>query len=119
MNIPLHAVDGFVADYCDFIRYFLRNPNRENFAEDRHGNSASPVAAAIVESVEAYTIVDIATLTAAVARVCWRSTNRLPRALSPDEIHAEAAAWRLSDALNEGRRVSYRPRFVRSDGSSD
>jgi hypothetical protein len=105
-QLPPEVLDAFISDYLTVVYHVFTDPEYDR------GWPPAVHRSALLDSIERRTLPALDTLTAMVAWVCWTTNyNRSQRPLTHAEIHAESAAWRLSDIIH-GLRVHYIPRPV-------
>ena len=83
-------------------------------AEPQEYKLPRPVLIALIQAVERREFPSPDVLAHVVARACFLATEK-----NTKNSRVRNAAWRISDALNQGVRVTYQPRPVRSDGTTD
>lgn len=105
------AINYFLADYIPVVAHAVRDDHCEY-------HLPTPVREALEDSIVDARVLDLDVLRNVVGNVCY-TLKEERHTLTPDEIAIRESAWRLSDALNNGTRVTYRPRPVRGDGTSD
>jgi hypothetical protein len=109
--VRARAINAFLDDLLCVEHHVLDNPRA-------YAGAPPATLAIIIASIAQHDLPPIDALADLIAWVCDRMSGPSLQPRSPSDLAAGEAAWRLSDALH-GKRVTYRRRAVRTDGTTD